>query len=165
MTMLSHGPARRRLPVWVRVAVGVTLLVATAVAAGLVVQKPDRPTSSSPDSAPTSQLIHLTLPPGSKLVGSTRTSEWDASEFWQLALPFDQEVEVIRRQLPVGGDLEGLTWCLEEVNNDVGYVHWKWGDATTERMIVVDVFRLFSPLQKNGGVNIHKTANVPDPCS
>lgn len=63
--------------------------------------------------------------PGSTLIGSTRTSEWDASEFWELTLPFDQEVASIRRQLPVGGDLQGLMWCLEEVNDNGGYVHWK----------------------------------------
>ncbi len=51
------------------------------------------------------------------------------------------------------------------MNNNVGYFHWRWGDARTQRMIVIEVFRLFSPLQKNGGVNIQKTAKAPDPCA
>jgi hypothetical protein len=165
MTMPSPGPAPRWFPIWVRAVVVVILLVVAASAAGLLAGNRGRPTSSPQGVAGRSQLIDLTLPAGSKLIGSTHTGEWDASEFWEMALPFDQEVASIRRQLPVGGELQGLKWCLEEVNNNVGYVHWKWGDPATERVIVVDVFRLFSPLQKNGGVNIHKTANTPDPCS
>ncbi len=158
----SPAPHRawRRFPIWGWVLmVGTVLVVAVVV---VVVMTGGRPNPlGGPDR---SQLVDLTMPAGSTLIESSRASEWDAAEFWDLALPFDQEVQAIRSQLPVGGDLQGLAWCLEERNEEVGYVHWRWGDAQTQRMIVVDVYRLFSPLQKHGGVNIHKSEKVPEPC-
>ena len=156
------GPHRasRRFPIWGWILMAGTVLVVTVVVAvALTGGRPNPPGGSG-----RSQLVDLTMPAGSTLIESFRTNEWDAAEFWDLALPFDQEVQAIRRQLPVGGDLQGLAWCVEEINEEVGYVHWGWGDARTQRMIVVDVYRLYSPLQKHGGVNIHKSEKVPEPC-
>ncbi|MDP7730331.1 MULTISPECIES: hypothetical protein [Mycobacterium] len=158
------GRARRRLRTWIRAVAAVGLLVVAAVAVGVIATHRER-AALTPGGTARSQLVDLALPPGSKLIDSSRTNEWDASEFWELALPFDREVAALRSQLPIGRDLQGLRWCLEDTNDGVGYVYWRWGDAPTRRMIVVEVFRLFSPLQKRGGVNILKTASTPDPCA
>ena len=131
MTTPLPTPERRptRLPTWLWVLTGGAVCVVIVVVADVVgghhkastpAARTTAPSTTTPTStiqaAPSqppripgkSLLIDLTLPTGSKLTNTFWTSEWDAAEDWDMALPFDQEVEAIRSQLPIAHALQGL---------------------------------------------------------
>jgi hypothetical protein len=41
--------------------------------------------------------------------------------------PYDDTVQYLRQQLPIGHDYQGLNWCGQDVNDS--WTEWSWADT------------------------------------
>jgi hypothetical protein len=85
------------------------------------------PTSSSPtaqaiEPGPHSQLADITLPAGTVPDGTL-----EDRELWKVITPYDDTVQYLRQQLPIGHDYQGLQWCGQDIKDL--WTEWNWADT------------------------------------
>lgn len=84
------------------------------------------PAHSSAETLHSKVIPELVLPPGTTPFGGPSV---DRVEYWRVPLPFDEVVDQLRAQLPVGRPYGRLQWCGESVSHQPpsGSVDWRWG--------------------------------------
>lgn len=139
----QNRSARRGIPTRVWIAVAAASAV-TLVVLGINVfpRLSSRMTEMSQDAPPATTQVSrtpapsgplrstvipdLVLPLGTVPFGGPST---DRVEYWRVPLPFDEAVDQLRAQLPVGRPYGRLMWCGEAVSDrpSSGSVAWRWG--------------------------------------
>jgi hypothetical protein len=80
------------------------------------------PTAQAIEPGPHSQLADITLPAGTVPDGTLENRE-----LWKVITPYDDTVQYLRQQLPIGHDYQGLNWCGQDVNDS--WTEWNWADT------------------------------------
>jgi Protein of unknown function (DUF2510) len=84
-------------------------------------------TAPTPGPPPTSELVpELVLPAGSILENYSSGAPRD---YWDVPLAYPDTVDAVRRQLAIGRDYDGPSWCGEHVERDL--TMWTWGATKT----------------------------------
>jgi hypothetical protein len=88
------------------------IAAAATITGGLVLAPP---AYSAPN--PASRILGVTLPPNSVPTESFWCSKcrWP-HEQWTSGRDYSETVATLRGQLPIGGDLQGVPWCAENVD-------------------------------------------------
>ncbi|WP_133066885.1 hypothetical protein [Mycolicibacterium sphagni] len=104
-------------------------------------QPPSAP--ENPDTGVRSQLINVTLPPGTVPECCAKIA---SLETWTTPATYEYTVQSLREQLPLFKDYDGLPWCSQQINAQDGYTMWDWADD--KQSIIVNI--------KQGEISINR---------
>ncbi len=92
-------------------------------------------TPAAAETGPHSELIDVTLPPGSV---PACCGKYPGQEVWLVTTPYDFTVQSLRQQLPIFHDYYGLPWCTQDINGQLGLTQWDWVDSQNSIVVAVD---------------------------
>ena len=70
-------------------------------------------------------VLPITLPEGSTVSGSKKTTGW---EDWQTPTSLAYNIQMLRQQLPIGKSFLGVPWCASAKDRD-GTQQWDWASG------------------------------------
>jgi hypothetical protein len=87
------------------------------------------------EAPPHSQLVDVTLPPGSTGGGDPN---YPGIESWHVPLEAPDAAANLRSQIPINGPLDAVPWCSDTSNPKHDVTEWDW-EGTADKWISVGV--------------------------